>query len=290
MYRKIFVCTDGSNQALQAARLTADLASRLNASVVLVNVLDPIIAAGPASYVPEAGMAAEIALQCAQEGQQAVLHDTRQIFEQGQAPCQLCAELGHPVERIHEMAEQMDADLIVMGSRGLSAWPALLLGSVSEGMAQQAPCPVLIVRGEPKEFARIVMASDGSEGANHAVRAGMELAKVYHGDVDVLHVFQPLANFPGIAHDGVDADVYAARVKEAISGQVAPVAQEMGVSYQLNQEQGHPAETLVRFAEQRQADLIVVGSRGLGGFRRLLLGSVSTNVLRHAHCSILVVR
>ena len=116
----------------------------------------------------------------------------------------------------------------------------------------------------------------------------MELAHIYHAEVSVLNVFLPLAAYPGVPHDHLDPEVYAARVKEEIARQVDPIAGE--VSYQLCQEQGHPAETLVAFAEKRQADLIVVGSRGQGGFQRLLLGSVSTSVLHHAHCSILVVR
>ena len=72
----------------------------------------------------------------------------------------LHAEFGHPVDRIHEIAQEWKSDLVVMGSRGLTAWPALLIGSVSEGVAEYAPCPVLIVRGEPKGFRQIVIATD----------------------------------------------------------------------------------------------------------------------------------
>ncbi len=290
MYLKILLCTDGSDQALSAARLAADLACRVNGHVDLVHVLDPIIAAGPSGFIPEAGMSTEITLRYAQEGQEAVLRDVGQILEQAHVPYRSFAELGHPVDRIQQIAEQEKSDLIVIGSRGLSAWPALLLGSVSEGVAQHAPCPVLIVRGQPPGFRQIVMATDGSQGAGRAVHAGMELAKDYHADVSVLHIFQPLAAYPGISREGLDPAVYAARVKEAIARQLDPIAREAGVSYRLCQEEGHPAETLIGFAEKQKADLIVVGSRGLGGFQRLLLGSVSTSVLHHAHCSVLVVR
>src|SRR5579871_3872912 len=290
MFQKILLCTDGSDQALNAACLTTNLACRLNAHVDLINVLDPLIAEGPSTFAPEAYVAAEITLQYAREGQQAILQCIGWMLEAAHVPYHSFAEFGRPVERIHQIAEQEKTDLIVIGSRGLSAWSALLLGSVSEGVAHHAPCPVLIVRGAPTEFHQIVMASDGSEAAGHAVRTGMELAKGYHADVSVLNVFEPHDVYSGVSQGDMDPGIYAARVQEAITQQVDPIANEAGVSYSFRQEQGHPAQVLVGFAEQQHADLIVVGSRGLGGFQRLLLGSVSTHVLHHAHCSVLVVR
>jgi nucleotide-binding universal stress UspA family protein len=289
MYREIFLCTDGSDQAVTATRLAADLACRHHAHIHLVHVIDILVAASPCSYVPEAGLSTGILLQYAQEGQQEILRRSGEIMAQAGVSFTVHAEFGHPVERIHQLAQQKKADLIVMGSRGLSAWPALLLGSVSEGVARHAPCPVLIVRGEPKSFGQIVMASDGSEAAAHAVRAGMELAAAYRAEVSVVNVFEPHADYPCVPRDA-DPQVYAARVKEAIARQLEPIGASTGVTYRLCQEQGHPAETLVDFAEQAKADLIVIGSRGIGSFQRLLMGSVSTGVLHHAHCSVLVVR
>jgi len=290
MFQTIVLCTDGSSPALNAARLTVDLACRQNACVDLVHVLDPIVAAGAAGFVPEAGVSAEITLEYAEEGQQAVLNCTAEILERAHVSCTPHAEFGHPVESIHKLAEQRKADLIIIGSRGLSAWPALLLGSVSDGITQHASCPVLVIRGEPTGFQKIVIASDGSEGALHALRAGMELAQDYHADVSILNVFQPQAVYQGMPRGDSSPGDYAARVKDAICATVDPIAKENGVSFRLCQEEGHPAETLVRFAEKNQADLIVVGTRGLGGFQRLLLGSVSRSVLHHAQCSVLVVR
>jgi len=289
MFGKIVLCTDGSDQAHNAARLAADLACRFNAHIDLIHALDPLITSGSSTFAPEAGISVEI-LRYAEEGQQAILQRTAKILEEAHAPYRSHAEFGHPVHCIQQLAEQEKADLIVIGSRGLSAWPALLLGSVSEGVAHHAPCPVLIVRGAPTEFHQIVMASDGSEAAGHAVRTGMELAKGYHADVSVLNVFEPHDVYSGVSQGDMDPGIYAARVQEAITQQVDPIANEAGVSYSFRQEQGHPAQVLVGFAEQQHADLIVVGSRGLGGFQRLLLGSVSTHVLHHAHCSVLVVR
>ena len=290
MFQKILLCTDSSNQALCATHLAVDLAYRTNAHINLVRVLDPFLATGPYAYIPESGLSAEIPMQCALEDQQIVLQGAAKILEQANVSYSSFAERGQPVDRIHRLAKQEKVDLIVIGSRGLSAWPALLLGSVSEGVAHHALCPVLIVRGEPKGFHQVVIASDGSIGANHALRAGMELAKDYNAELSIVNVFQPLTIYPGVSTDDFDPVVYAAKVQEAIARQVAPIAREKSVSYRLCQASGHPAETLVNFATKQKADLIVIGSRGMGGFQRLLLGSVSASVLHHAHCSVLVMR
>lgn len=290
MFQKILLCIDGSEPAMSATHLAADLAGRTKAQVDVVHVLDPMVAASPTNFAPEADLSGGLLLEYAQEGQQAVLQNAGKIFDQAHVSYRTHAEIGQPVHRIHEVATEQKSDLIVIGSRGLSTWPAILLGSTSEGVARHAPCPVLVVRGEPRGFSHLMIASDSSEGSVHAVRAGMEFAKAYSAEVSVLNVFQPHVVYPGVSNDSLDSEVYAAQVRDAIAHQVDPIAREAGISFRLCQEVGHPAEVLVGFAEIQNADLIVVGSRGLGGFKGLLLGSVSARVLHHAHCSILVVR
>ena len=295
MFQKIVLCVDGSEQALNAARVAAHIAREHNAVVELVHVLDPILATGASSMVAEAAISGELAFQEAEEGQKAIMACAGEALEAAGVTYHSYRECGHPVQRIHHVARETQADLIVIGSRGLSAWPALLLGSVSEGVVRHAPCAVLVVRGEyggtgNSPIARVVIATDGSDCSKQALYKGMDLASTLHAETIVLNVFQEMSRYAEVPLEDMDPEVYAPRVAERVQQQAEAVAKQLGTQYRFQQESGHPVQAIVNFAQREGAELIVVGSRGLGGFQRLLLGSVSTGILHHAHCSVMVVR
>src|SRR4051812_719388 len=117
MYQKILLCTDGSDQALNTARLTANLARRCSAHIDLVNVLNPLVAAGTSDFPPDGGPSAEVVLEFARQAQQSILERTGQVLQQTQASYTVHAEIGQPAHHIYRFAEQEQADLIVLGSR-----------------------------------------------------------------------------------------------------------------------------------------------------------------------------
>ncbi len=187
-----------------------------------------------------------------------------------------------------------DADLLVVGSRGFGGFRGLLLGSVGQHCLTHASCSVAIIRapkGERPDMAKpvthqIVVGVDGSDesnralewAANEAHRTGAELeivgSDIYAGASGF--VFAPAVGVPDGAKQIVfDAVEHAARV--------APEVVTRGVT-----SGDPPAAALV--AASAHADLAVVGSRGLGAFRGLLLGSVSQHLANHASCSVVVVR
>jgi nucleotide-binding universal stress UspA family protein len=189
----------------------------------------------------------------------------------------------------------LGADLLVVGSRGFGGFRGLLFGSVGQHCLTHAPCSVAIIR-TPDEEARtsdagthphpIVAGVDGSHGsdlaldwaASEAFRTGAEL------DVVGSWVFPGSSGYVFAADVGVPE---AARqvVHEALA-RVALVAPEVVVRGRTSEDP--PAVALVEAS--RGAGLLVVGSRGLGAFRGLLLGSVSHHLATHAHCSVVVVR
>jgi nucleotide-binding universal stress UspA family protein len=135
---------------------------------------------------------------------------------------------------------------------------------------------------------KILAAYDGSEPAGHAYRLALDLAKRYGADLLVLAVASP----PEPPEDIETAAVLEnaeAHYKELFDALKAEAAKE-GLEPRLEVVAGHPANQIVYRAEQDEVDLIVVGHRGKGFFERLLVGSVSKQVVTHAHCPVLVVR
>jgi nucleotide-binding universal stress UspA family protein len=170
--------------------------------------------------------------------------------------------------------ESRHADLIVVGSRGLGATLTVLVGSTAVDLVAHAHCPVVVVRPDQlgDSGRRVVVGYDGSPAAARAVRFGVEYSARH--DLDLL--------VATVADDG-------AVTGAELAGLVASVTDGCrgGVRVTSTVLSGHPAEELVRLSGESR--LVVVGSRGRGGFRGLLLGSVSHAVLQHAGCPVAVV-
>ena len=162
---------------------------------------------------------------------------------------------------------------------------------------QNAPCSTLILHGDgipsgADWFARVLLASDASEGADRATEAAVALAAHFHSALTVLNVYQP----PGLLAEAADAftefypEEHEQQVMQAVAASMKTASEQCGIPAAIRQEKGHPAETILRVAGESNTDLIVVGCRGHGGFAALLLGSVSQSVATHALCSVLIVR
>lgn len=138
-------------------------------------------------------------------------------------------------------------------------------------------------------MATIVVGVDGSSGAHAALRYAAREAKDKHATLRVVSAW----TFPTMAYAGgiappIDPTVFEERAADVAQEATASAAEEIKeVPIEMVVQEGQPADVLVEAA--RDADLLVVGSRGLGGFKELLLGSVSHQCAQHAHCPILIV-
>jgi nucleotide-binding universal stress UspA family protein len=198
---------------------------------------------------------------------------------------------GEPRQTIVDVAAEWDADLVVVGARGLGAIASAVLGSVSLAVARHAPCPVLVVRPTVRPLASVVVAFDGSTWAQRAVRFIANLPLPTEIGVRLVGVVAP-PRIPGTVPaarallTSAATEATAARRAALATALDKAAAQLDGLNTTRDVAVGVPAETLAR----ADADLIVLGARGLGPLKRLLLGSVSEQVLRHAHCPVLIVR
>ena len=134
---------------------------------------------------------------------------------------------------------------------------------------------------------KILVAYDGSEGARRALDQAAELAQSNGADVSVVSVAEPLAQF-GRAGAMLVPEEEEERLHELADAK--KVLTEKGVSAKVVERKGDPAAMIIDEAEKEDADMIVVGTRGLNGAQRWLLGSVSSRVVQHAPCNVLVVR
>jgi nucleotide-binding universal stress UspA family protein len=304
MFGKILICSDNSNEASHAAQTAAAIARKFDSSVVLLNVFDTSYAEPGYLGAWAITIRPEDIDEAARTFRKTLSQQAQPLFEKSAIPYEIHQEFGHVVESIIRVAEREKVDLIVLGHRGLGGFDRLLLGSTSDGVLHHAHCPVLIVRdgtaaeaaAEVEGFRHILLASDGSAGAHKAAEAAVSLAQKFETSLDVLNVFDvytPLPGFP-VQEGELIADVRPAtleeRVLEEVMHDVRGIAQGAKVHCTFHQEKGHHAEAIVRFAEQHQTDLIVMGSRGRGAFKSLLLGSVSDKVAHHAPCPVLIVR
>src|SRR5919108_4716838 len=144
-------------------------------------------------------------------------------------------------------------------------------------------------------FARIVVGTDGSETAKQAVREATELAKQTGASLDVVSAFEPVPS-SRLREERLEAPsdiAHAVNPREdvdAILGEAQRDVQEAGVSVRTFARQGEPADAILDVAEEENADLIVVGNKGMTGAKRFLLGSVPNKVSHHAPCSVLIIR
>ncbi len=141
---------------------------------------------------------------------------------------------------------------------------------------------------------RVLLATDGSEEAELALRTAVDLA---NGTGSELHVLTVGREY----HPGYDIPEYGSQLQEALrrlerqarellDGQARKIEEARGKVAEAHLRMGRPDEQIVSVADEVGAGLLVVGSRGLGGLSRALMGSVSDSVVRHAHCPVLVVR
>lgn len=141
-------------------------------------------------------------------------------------------------------------------------------------------------------FERILIATDGSEDATHAVHWGLNHAKNYNAKEIIALYVKDLANMYDMPEDDIMLLINSGLNKEGekILGGVEKEAEELELKVECLIMEGHPADVILDVAHERNIDLIVMGTTGRSGITRLLMGSVAENVTRHAPCSVHVVR
>lgn len=284
MNEPVVVGVDGSESALDAVRWAAGEARRRHTSLRIVHAHEI-----PVGYPP--GFVDWHALHQALAAQgRSWLDQARHVAEKtapGLATEVVEVKAGAVPALVKESAQ---AALVVLGSRGLGGFTGLLLGSTAVELAAHAHCPVVAVRGSDHD-GPVVLGVDGTPTSESAIAFAFAEASTRGTGVVAVHTWTDLALETALAGGAVALDFapLEQQAEEVLGERLAGWQEkypDVPVTRYVSRERASRA--LLRHAESAQ--LVVVGSRGRGGFRGLLLGSTSQHLLHHAPCPVAVVR
>ena len=286
---KVLVATDGSTYSQDAAWLLSHLPHSKPLEVTILSVVAPPLTA---FYSPTKQFMDEIReddRRLAKKRQEKI----QQMFSGANVSVEAKIREGRPAETIVDIAQSWGADLIVVGAKGHSQIDRILLGSTSDYVATHAHCSVLVVRptgfqDRSKNDLRVTVAYDSSNASRAAMREILQFDWGEQTEITVVGVagYSPVFN----PEFGFNPEVLQREAKNALREVRQQLEPKVNSIRDEVVEHDHVGEGLVKFTEDHDSDLIVVGDTGRSTLARTLLGSVSRHVLRHAKCGVWVSR
>jgi hypothetical protein len=265
---KLLVCTDGSSDSQGALAGTLALAQSCGSKIFILQILE---------FNPELEAAAPEIIARREARVHDYLEACKAEAEKLEVPMEVRvrrAEVAYA--GIVEEADRIRPDIIIMGRRGRSRLFRLMMGNVTARVIGYSPFNVLVVpKGVPLEFRRILVASDGSPHSYAAWDEALYITRRVGAELIGLSVARGESEME-------TADSIVRRLKkEADMG---------GVALETLVLQGRPYEAIVQAARDKQADLIVMGALGMTGLTSLLMGSVTERVIAQTPCAVMVVK
>jgi nucleotide-binding universal stress UspA family protein len=281
----VVVGVDGSEHGLSAARWAAREAQRRGAALHVVLVYEWAWPGATFASSPplerEARERANTLLATAAAQARAAARGVAVTAE---------AVRGKPAQTLIEAAA--NAVLLVVGNRGHGGFVDLAMGSISMQVVTHASCPVAVVRGQAdRTDGPVIVGFDGSPGAEHAIQAAFEAANARSSELIAIRAYElPLVwGGYGVSPEYVDPTEIEAEERQSLDEAVATWREKYpNVPVKTVVARGSAARVLVGVS--KTAQLVVVGTRGHGGFAGLLLGSVGQQLLHHAESPVLIAR
>ena len=286
---RIVLAVDGSDQSYYAARALEHL--KQADKITTLHALDVPYPAFPMVMPEVAGEIYTVTEKRLREEGEKVLKFVASILPPKTAEVSSRLESGRPAEMVLAVAEEEKADMIVLGSRGLGPVKELLLGSVSHRILAHATCPTLIVNRALESLRHILLPVQGPEDAEAAIRFLATKPFQNPGEITVLST-EPVAQSPWLVGASV-AESVTQQIRQSAQRFVEDTAARLtALGYHATPvvASDAPGAAILKQAEAANPDLILMGSRGLEGVSRFLLGSVSHAVLNRAPCPVLIFR
>lgn len=283
----ILVGVDGSPESDAAVRWAAREAISRDLPVTLMHVIAPIVVGWPVRYLESSYM------EWQKENGQHVIEQARKTLlasvGTSDSPA-VRADVRHDGVVTELAGASTDAAMVVVGSRGLGPVGGAVLGSVSRSLLSHAHCPVAVIKTDraqtPSPMAPVLLGIDGSPASEAATTLAFDEASRRGVDLVALHAWSDVGVFPIL---GIDWHQYEDEGHRILAERLAGWQEQYpDVRVHRRIVCDSPARWLID--ESKQAQLVVVGSRGRGGVASMLLGSVSTAVAELAAAPVVVVR
>lgn len=291
-FRSILIAVDFSEASHEAFRAACSLGYGGEGRVVVLNVLEP-------RYEPEpgGGFGAQSARYLRVARDRSDHEATREQLREAYAPVhplevEYQTREGDAAEEILRASNEIDCDLIVLGTHGRKGLRRLLAGSVAEEVLRKAQRPVLalrsqgVARGE-QPILTILHPTDFSEASEASLRVARLLAREHGARLVLLHVTPTQVVVDGMMAVGIDPQAELDSLQMIRSRIDGPDLKE---PVEIRLENGSAAFQILLVAEKIKADLIVMGTHGRSGLGRLFMGSEAETVLRRANCPVLAVK
>jgi nucleotide-binding universal stress UspA family protein len=295
---RVLLATDGSASAAVAAELVGNVRWPTDTSIEVLRVVgedgqDLVAGPWPAATLRFPTDDQARAVQDAEDALVAVVEPLQKL---GLKTTHFVLR-GRPADALLDWIGWHRPDVVIVGSRGVSPLERTLVGSVSAELVDRSPVPVLVARKPMLD--RTVVAVDGSDIASQAVATARRWPFLAMTEIRTLSVAPAHARWWPAELGATGTDVAEAEQEAAtesllehdrFAAEAAAIFRAVGFTAHSEVRAGSPASTIVAFAKEWDADLVIMGSHGRTGLARLLLGSVARNVLHHAGCSVLVDR
>jgi universal stress protein E len=279
---RILAATDFSARSELAVKRAASLCNQFNAELQLLHVVDDD---QPANIVDQETQQATSLLQAM----------ATEIPNETGKRLMTVVKAGDPFQEIVQVATGNDADLIAMGSHRRQILRDVFVGTTIERVMRTGHHPVLMVNADLKgSYRRVLVATDMSEASANALSTAKSLGLLDGAYVSLVHAFEPLAKSMMIY-----ANIEREKIEEQVAHETSEVRRDLAdfvtrlqlgeLRYDLRLIEGPTFRSIKALVAEELPDLLVIGTRGLTGVKRILLGRVSDAVLREIECDILAV-
>lgn len=282
--KKYLVPIDGSNHSEMALQTAVDIAKKTGGSITMLSVVD----IDSLAYSSHFNYSSASFLEQNKTAFEGILNDLEKKYQDPSFNLEKKILLGNTAREILDEAENF-YDLIVIGSHGKSMIQRTFLGSVSTKIVNSANIPTLVVKYHNKDsFNKILLPVDGSRNSKRAIKKAIELGLLDKAAIEVLHVSKA-AQMPEADRLEANDPSLNNKIKEIFDGARAYL-EDYPYPVNFSTKTGHIAHTICQTALDKECDIIVIGSRGLGAFSRTFLGSVSNELIHSTDKCVLITR